>query len=328
LDSLTHIVLGAAIGHQLLSNKIGKHAMFYGAIVGSLPDVDILFGWFTDPITAIEIHRGITHALVCFIFITPIISYLIKSLEKSKEISFSILNLFVFLTLVSHALLDVLTTWGTVFFWPLPYKLAVQSVFVVDPLFTFPVLFGLLWSLFKKQLRPNIIGFSFGLAYLICGLGLKQYSLHQFETALKNKSIKYEAIQNKPSPLNTILWSANVKTSAGFYIGYFSLFDKKPISFQFFSHNHHLVNDDLKKDVNFNRMVNISDDWYTISKFNNQLYFNDLRFGMMGLDQKSDFVFSYKIVKKNNRYDFIETKKNAIDGKLMLKQLISRIYGD
>jgi inner membrane protein len=75
-------------------------------------------------------------------------------------------------------------------------------------------------------------------------------------------------------------------------------------------------------------MVNISDDWYTMSKFNNQLYFNDLRFGMMGLDQKSDFVFSYKIVKKNNRYDFIETKKNAIDGKLMLKQLISRIYGD
>ena len=106
------------------------------------------------------------------------------------------------------------------------------------------------------------------------------------------------------------------------------MFDKKTISFHFFPHNRHLVNDDLKKDVNFNRMINISDDWYIISKFNNQLYFNDLRFGMMGLDQKSDFVFSYEIVKKDNHYDFIEKRKNSTDGKAIIKQLISRIYGN
>lgn len=328
MDSLTHIVLGAAIGHQLLSNQIGKRALLYGAIIGSLPDIDILFGKFTDPITAIEIHRGFTHSVFIFLIITPLIAWLINKIEFKNNLSFLKINIFVFLVLFTHSFLDVLTTWGTQMFWPIPSKLAVQSIFVADPMFTLPILFGLLFSIFKKSLKPNQLGLMFGALYLVWGIGAKYFTLNQFEKALIEQNIEYQHIQNKPSPLNSILWSANVMTEEGFYIGYYSLLDTKPIEFLYFPKNHALVTEPLEKSKDFNRLVSISEGWFTLSQKNNQNYFNDLRFGMIGLSQESDFVFSYEIQRTANGFEFSEKPKNMTDTKLVLKQLFKRINGN
>lgn len=328
MDSLTHVVLGAAIGHQILNKTTGKRALLYGAIIGSLPDIDIVFGKFTDPITAIEIHRGFTHSVFVFLMMTPLLSWLIHKVERNKKTKLLSINLFVFLALFTHSFLDILTTWGTQLFWPFPLKIAIQSIFVADPLFTLPILFGLILSLFKKTLKPNIIGLSIGATYLLWGLFIKNYTLNQFERALQKQNITYLDIQNKPSPLNSILWSANVMSEDGFYIGYYSLFDSKPIEFMFFPKNHQLISNELNNDYNFNRLKKISDQWFTITKKNDQLIFNDLRFGMLGLDQNNDFVFSYTIKKLPTHFEFIEKEKDSEQGKELLKKLFNRLKGN
>ena len=38
MDSLTHIVLGAAIGEAVLGKKIGRIAMLWGALADTIPD--------------------------------------------------------------------------------------------------------------------------------------------------------------------------------------------------------------------------------------------------------------------------------------------------
>lgn len=58
MDSLTQIVLGASVGEVVLGKKIGNRAPFYGAIAGTIPDLDVLTGYFLDTVTAIEVHRG------------------------------------------------------------------------------------------------------------------------------------------------------------------------------------------------------------------------------------------------------------------------------
>ena len=50
MDSLTHIVAGAAIGEALLGKKIGKKAMLWGAIAGSAPDIDAVTNFFVSDI--------------------------------------------------------------------------------------------------------------------------------------------------------------------------------------------------------------------------------------------------------------------------------------
>jgi len=42
MDSLTQIVLGAAVGEAVLGKKVGNKAMLYGAIAGTIPDLDVV----------------------------------------------------------------------------------------------------------------------------------------------------------------------------------------------------------------------------------------------------------------------------------------------
>ncbi|RAJ11340.1 inner membrane protein [Arenibacter echinorum] len=60
MDSLTQIVLGAAVGEAVLGKKVGNKAMMYGAIAGTIPDLDVMANYVTDTVTAIEWHRGFT----------------------------------------------------------------------------------------------------------------------------------------------------------------------------------------------------------------------------------------------------------------------------
>ena len=41
MDSLSHIVIGAAIGETFLGKKIGRWGMLLGAIAKSIPDFDL-----------------------------------------------------------------------------------------------------------------------------------------------------------------------------------------------------------------------------------------------------------------------------------------------
>ena len=54
MDSLTHIVLGAAVGETTLGNKIGNKALIWGAIAGSFPDFDVMVSYKND--RAISLH--------------------------------------------------------------------------------------------------------------------------------------------------------------------------------------------------------------------------------------------------------------------------------
>ena len=82
MDSLTQIVLGAAVGEAVLGKKIGNKAMFYGAIAGTIPDLDVLFSNFTDTVTALEMHRGFTHSLLFSIVFSPIFAFIVSKFEK------------------------------------------------------------------------------------------------------------------------------------------------------------------------------------------------------------------------------------------------------
>jgi len=69
MDSLTQIVLGSAVGEAVLGRKIGNKAILWGAIAGTIPDLDVLSKFFTDTVSALEIHRGLTHSLFfCILF--------------------------------------------------------------------------------------------------------------------------------------------------------------------------------------------------------------------------------------------------------------------
>jgi inner membrane protein len=332
LDSLTQIVLGAAIGEAVLGKKIGNKAMLYGAIAGTIPDLDVFATNFTDTVTALEMHRGFTHSLLFSILFAPVFAFIVTKYETYKNRKDWVV--FFFLTLVTHPILDAQTTWGTQFFWPFEIRLAFKNVFVVDPLYTIPFLAFLILTMFQKRTTKkrryyNNCGLIISTSYLILSLILKGISYQTFTKALATQNIVYSEIETKPSPLNTILWTANVETENTFLIGNASFFDKNPIQFSSYSKNHHLLGD-LANHPKTKRMIAISKGWYTINKKENQLYFNDLRFGTLSIKPNAqNFVFKYKIeIDKNGTPFFIEEPKGKRDAKKLIKELWLRIKGN
>ncbi|QFZ53662.1 metal-dependent hydrolase [Oceanihabitans sp. IOP_32] len=332
MDSLTQIVLGAAVGEAVLGRKVGNKAMLYGAIAGTIPDLDILSSHFTDTVTAIHIHRGFTHSILFAVLFGALFGWLVSRYETYKN--FKGWFLLFFLAFVTHPILDAHTTWGTQLFWPFDLRLAFKSIFVIDPVYTLPFLVFLILAMVQKRTSEkrrfyNNLGLVVSSSYLMLTIILKGVAYTQFQLALKNQDINYLQLDTRPSPLNTILWSANVETENAYLLGNYSFFDTQPIAFQSYPKNHELLGN-LLENEKVKLMISISEGWFTITKKNDQLYFNDLRFGLLSLEpQSQSFVFQYKIDVDNfGNVIFTEAPKDTRDGKKLLSDLWQRLKGN
>lgn len=63
MDSLSQIVLGAAVGEAVLGKKAGNRAMLWGAVAGTIPDLDVLSNLWMNQLEALAFHRGPTHSV-------------------------------------------------------------------------------------------------------------------------------------------------------------------------------------------------------------------------------------------------------------------------
>ena len=336
MDSLTQIVLGASVGEVVLGKKVGNKAILWGAIAGTLPDLDVLLRYFTDEISSTQMHRGFSHSIVFAVLIAPLLGWIAKKIHfKLKEVSFKDWTKLFFWTTVTHPLLDAHTTWGTQFFWPFNYRLAYQNIFVVDPLYTLPFLMFLIIVMTLKKDNPkrskfNTVGLSLSSTYLLLTLIFKWISFQEFKEGLENQKIEYVEIDTKPSPLNSILWSSLIETDKGYRTAYYSLFDKQEITYsKEFLKNHHLLEPYLEQKV-IKQLIDISAGWYRIEEKNGKLLFWDLRFCQMGMDvNNASFLWYYELnIEENGNVSAIKRQPEIKNFKLVFKELLNRITGN
>lgn len=332
MDSLTQIALGIATAEWVAGKKLGNKTFLYGAILGTTPDLDIVVGKFLRDVDGIAIHRGLSHSLLFFAFLSPFLGWIISKIEKNL-ISFKSASLLAFWCLVTHILLDLFTSWGTQILWPFDYRFALKTIFVIDPLYTIPLLVSLvfIWKNkeYIKRRKYLIRGLIISSSYLLLSCFLKLFAVNQFENALENQKLTYEELIVKPTAFNCILWNANVGTSDGYYLADYSLFDSKPIQFTFYPKNLKLE-EKLVNSYDFQQLKKISEGWFLVSKQNNNLYFNDLRFGLLNDNPENpQFAFSYEFKKNaDGNLTAYEVPKAKRDGKALLQKIFIRLKGN
>ncbi|MEC4113807.1 metal-dependent hydrolase [Myroides pelagicus] len=333
MDSLTQIILGGAIGNAVLGNKLKNKAVLYGAVAGTIPDLDVAVGWFTDSLTALEIHRGISHSILFALVSSFLFGYILFRRERNKGVTYEEGYWLFFWGLFTHSLLDAFTSWGTRLLWPMDYSFAFKSIFVIDPLYTLPFLFFLIQSMrskndLVKRMQYNTLGLIVSTGYLCITLFLKGVVYYKFTDSLGKQNIEYTSLSVKPTAMNTILWNGIVETKDSFLIGEYSFFDQSQLRFQVFNKNHHyteqLMNHQLLK-----RLVRVSEGKFTISEEDERLYFNDLRFGLLKNNGDDiQFAFSYEFyVNSHGELAVREVKKERADGIILLKKLWQRLKG-
>lgn len=331
MDSLTQAVLGVAVGQATLGKKIKNRSIWYGAIIATIPDLDIFVGkWFFDPITAVEIHRGFSHSIIFYLLLSFILARAVSWLERKNGLNYWQAFKGVFLILLTHSLLDVFTTWGTQLFWPLDSRLAIKSIFVIDPLYTIPLLTGVLLCCLPKKRKPlyNNLGLIISTAYLFLAVGLQQKVRQTVRQDGRFNHVEIQNITVKPTAFNTVLWQIIAEGANDFYFTDYSLLDTKVADVETYPKNHHLIQSIENEEV-IQQLIEISENQYTITQENNQLFFNDLRFGFLNKNPDSlQFAFSYEIIQTNGEISAVEVEKNRKDGKKLLQQLVKRIQGN
>lgn len=102
MDSLTQAVLGAACGEAILGRKIGNKAILWGAMAGTISDLDVLSKIFiSNPVYELIYHRGFTHS----IFFTLLAPFLLAYF--SRKYKYELISFFWFLILLFLVFLDI-----------------------------------------------------------------------------------------------------------------------------------------------------------------------------------------------------------------------------
>ncbi|VXB64868.1 conserved membrane hypothetical protein [Flavobacterium sp. 9AF] len=241
MDSLSQIVLGAATFALVKDKEIGKKALLYGAILGTIPDLDVVLNSFFDPIQQLAIHRAFSHSIFFSFLLSLLFAKWFSYKYKTSYLSWFWAS---FLALFTHPLLDICTTYGTRILYPLSSSFySLDNVFVIDPLYTIWLLIGCIVLLFMKNQNPKrdlVIKWALTLstAYLIFGLVANLYVRNHFKNELERQQISYNQLKIVPTPFNTILWQGIVKTNEGLYFADYSLLDsKKTLDFHYEKNN-------------------------------------------------------------------------------------------
>ena len=309
MDSLSHIVIGAAIGETFLGKKIGRWGMLLGAIAKSVPDFDLFFTGLSDPRAYMCDHRAHTHSLIIEALYAIPIAWLLVKLFKQK-VSFGRMLLFMLSCLWGHSLLDWCTNFGTQLLLPFTNEnYSLNTLAIVDLLFTLPMLMMILIAVFNKsnEARRHKLAKA-SLVYCGIYLGLTFINKAQAEN-LVQKSIEKNNIPVKshitnPTMLNNVLWYAVGSNDTSVFLGEFSLLHKQnPITWHSYPRHQHLMEEcKSKKDVEILRWFA---DPYTIAQTDGDtLNMYAVKFGrtnMLENDMQKTFIFHYKLYQKDGK---------------------------
>lgn len=151
MDSLTQITLGAAMGELALGKKIGNRAMIWGAIGGTIPDLDVLANLVTDDFSATAFHRAITHSLFFSLLMPLALGWLAyHTYQKSNIQNQSLLQQSWWLKwLLVWLLLFVVSTFGANVL-PIPKPDTIKIGMIVSLAIVFPFVLTHLYRMLRK----------------------------------------------------------------------------------------------------------------------------------------------------------------------------------
>ena len=220
MDPLSQGIVGTVAAQQPANKKVILLSTLLGFFSGMAPDLDIFIRSSDDPLMALEFHRQFTHSLI-FIPVGGLIcsTFFYFLFAKRQNISFKTTSLYCTLGYASHGLLDSCTSYGTQLFWPFSdYRVAWNTISIIDPLFTIPLLIMVVLTIFKRKMLFARAAFLWIIFYFFLG-----YSQHErakqlaFSTAEKRGHM-VKRIEVKPSLANLLVWKAIYETEGRYYV--------------------------------------------------------------------------------------------------------------
>lgn len=310
MDSLSQIALGAAVGVAVMGRRtaIWKSAL-WGAVAGTLPDLDVLID-HGNPIHNMVLHRAESHSIFWLtVFSLPFGAAVARI--QGEWGHWRRWWLAMWLGLVTHPLLDTMTVYGTQLGLPFtnhPY--GVGSVFIIDPLYTVPLLVGTIWALATRGggrgLVANAVGLALSTGYLVWGVGAQWHVERVARASLAADGIVAERVLVTPAPLNTVLWRVVAMSKDSYHEGFYSLLDDSPrMTFEAFPRGDALMAE--VRDIDgVRRIADFSQGFYRLREDGQRVLISDLRMG-----QEPTYTFTFAVAERQSRAVALEVPEQV-----------------
>ena len=233
MDSLTQLALGAAVGEATAGRQVGRRALLWGAALGTMPDLDVFIP-LGDAVRDFTYHRSASHSLFVLLALTPLMVWLILKLHPGTAEHRRRWVVLVYLVFATHVLLDSFTVYGTQIFWPFfTTPMTWSTIFIIDPLYTVPLLLGIIAALIAARDRTwghtaNMIGLVLSSGYLVWTVGVKLHVEQVARNALQQQEVVSSAVLTTPTPFNSLLWRILAVNEEHCYEGFYSVLDDEP----------------------------------------------------------------------------------------------------
>ena len=220
MDPVTQGIV-ATTSAQVFSKK--NHliiASMIGFLAGLSPDIDIFIRSDTDPLLFLEYHRQFTHSLF-FIPIGSLLCAIVFYYVFAKKFNFSFRNTYIFSLIgyATHGVIDSFTTYGTQLLWPFSNeRIAWNSISVIDPLFTLPVIILCLITLIKGDKKYSFYAIAWMLMYQLAGFIQKDRAENIIYDYAKIKGHDVNEIEAKPSFANIVVWKVIYSDDSNYYV--------------------------------------------------------------------------------------------------------------
>jgi inner membrane protein len=329
MDSLTQAVLGATLAGAIAGKKCTPKVLVAGAVLGTLPDLDVLID-YGDPVLNMVNHRGFTHSLFLLIGFSLLLGL---GWQRFFAPSWSVTRVCVLIlsALLTHPLLDSFTAYGTQLFWPLDIApISIASIFIIDPLYTLPLIFALIGALYYKKQAALLctIGLVISSAYLCWGLVAKELILDKISLDTAGRTSASEGVFVTPTPFNTLLWRVVALEDNGQYKeALVSLLDEKTdIDWQYFDKGQWPL---AQKSDRVQDLEDFSGGFMRYQEKDSFITATDLR---LGLGLPTNLLFEYKMAKKDDQGNWEIIKpiyiKNPLPGFDYMKALWLRLFNE
>ncbi|SMO46794.1 metal-dependent hydrolase [Fodinibius sediminis] len=341
MDTVTQITLGAAVGEWILGRKIGNKAPLWGAVLGVVPDLDVLAIPFVSNVQALALHRGLSHSVLFCILGAFGLGWALNRLHRTERLGWQSWSWLVFWVLSTHVFIDVCTTYGTQILQPFSDRLfSLNSIFIIDPFYTLPMMAGVVTALFlpRESYRRrwlNYAGITVSSLYLLIGFGIKAHVNTVFEHNFSAQHVNPEQYMSTPTPFNVLLWTGYANKGDTLLVGLYSVLDDdREIHFRRIAKNEELIKP-YREQLPLERLLWFSQGYYVADRDSSgELFMHDLRFGRSDFwltGRPAPYVWNYRLQfnRDSSRVTgFFRFEPSFERRTAMLSGLLDRIMGE
>jgi len=203
-------------------------------------------------------------------------------------------------------------------------------MFIIDPLFTLPILAGLITVLVMKSShigrRINLAGLIFAVLYIFWGLSIKAHVHSVFQQSFQNQYGYFDHIKTNPNGPTTFLWKGYIKKGDNIYQSVYSIFDESTdLQFRVIPRNSHLI-EPFVGDRAYEALMWFSRGYYTAEKTGDD---EVILYDLLWLTDDGQYVWKNRLIlDEEGRAHTFEQSIPSFDVRLKnLRLFWNRIWG-